>query len=82
MKPATWMRCSLISHVNKVLDKKVKILKIPSWINNLTLFLMRIFTSVKTYGPVEFMMTVMTMDVVGEQCGKEKFLEKEVRNDF
>ena len=72
MKPATWTICSLISHMNKVLNKKAKILKIPSWINNLTLFHMRIFTSVKMYGPVEFMMTIMTMDVVGEQYGKEK----------
>lgn len=32
---------------------------------------MRAFTSVKTYGPVEFLMTVLTMDVLGTPYGKE-----------
>jgi len=59
-----------------VLNKKVKISRVPIWIKNVTLFLMRMFTSSKTYGPVEFFMTVLTMDVVGTAYGKEEL------NDF
>ncbi|MCP5053913.1 MAG: SDR family oxidoreductase [bacterium] len=54
-----------------VLNKKVKISRVPIWIKNVMLFLMRMFTSSKTYGPVEFFMTVLTMDVVGTIYGKE-----------
>ena len=51
------------------------------WMIRIILPLMRTFTSSKTYGPVEFMMSIMTMDVVGELYGKEKlndFFEKNV----
>ena len=46
---------------------------------------MRTFTSSKTYGPIEFMMSVMTMDVVGGRYGKEKlsdFFEENVNNEI
>ncbi|MCP5108214.1 MAG: SDR family oxidoreductase [bacterium] len=59
-----------------VLNKKVKISRVPIWVKNVTLFLVRMFTSSKTYGPVEFFMTVLTMDVVGTAYGKEEL------NDF
>ncbi len=55
-----------------VLKREVKISHIPILIKNVTLFLMRLFTSVKTYGPMEFFMTVLTMDVVGTASGKEE----------
>jgi len=50
-----------------VLNKEIKISALPSWMIKIILPLMRTFTSSKVYGPVEFMMTVMTMDVVGEK---------------
>jgi uncharacterized protein YbjT (DUF2867 family) len=65
----------------KVLNKKAKISTLPMWMIRLILPLLRTFTSSKTYGPVEFMMSVMTMDVVGKPYGKERlkdFLEKNV----
>ena len=55
-----------------VQNKPIKISKLPMWMINIILPLMRTFTSSKTYGPVEFMMTVMTRDVVGESYGTEK----------
>jgi len=55
----------------KVLNKKSKISSLPVWMIKIILPLMRTFTSSKTYGPVEFMMSIMTMDVVGELYGKE-----------
>ncbi len=55
----------------KVLNKETKISTLPNWVIKIILPLMRIFTSSKTYGPLEFMMTIMTMDVVGEKYGKQ-----------
>ncbi|MBT8380260.1 MAG: SDR family oxidoreductase [Ignavibacteria bacterium] len=52
------------------LGKKVKIIKIPIWIRNLFLATLRIFTSVKTYGPLEFFMTVLAMDMIAPTYGK------------
>ncbi|MCP4146618.1 MAG: SDR family oxidoreductase [bacterium] len=55
-----------------VLKKEVKISHVPNFVMNVTLFLMRLFTSVKTYGPMEFLMTASTTDAVGTACGKEE----------
>ncbi len=55
----------------RVCNKPVKISKLPMWMIKIILLVMRTLTSSKTYGPVEFMMTVMTMDVVGETFGKQ-----------
>ena len=62
-----------------IYGKKLKIIKIPMWIRNLLLGIMRFFTSVKTYGPVEFFMTVLVMDLVAPYYGnhhlRDFFLE-------
>jgi len=55
-----------------VLNKKPKLSYLPLWMIKIILPLMRTFTSSKTFGPFEFMATVMTMDVVGDVYGKEK----------
>jgi uncharacterized protein YbjT (DUF2867 family) len=49
--------------------KKVKILFIPLWIKNISLKLVRWFSGQKTYGPIEFFLTVMTMDMLAPQFG-------------
>ncbi|WP_226805488.1 hypothetical protein [Agriterribacter humi] len=59
----------------KVLNRPVKIRYIPIWAKNPILFLLRTFTSVRMYGPIEFLMTVLTMDMVVLQSGSRK-LEK------
>ena len=62
------------------LAKSVKISKIPIWIRNCILTALRSFTSVKTYGPIEFFMTVLAVDMVAPCYGKHHlkryFLEK------
>jgi uncharacterized protein YbjT (DUF2867 family) len=55
-----------------VLQKPVKISYIPIWLKKLILFLLRIFTPVRVYGPVEFLMTVLTMDMVAPTYGAYK----------
>jgi len=52
------------------LKKGVKISRIPLWIRNFLLAIMRIFTSAKTYGPLEFFMTVLAVDMVAPTYGK------------
>jgi uncharacterized protein YbjT (DUF2867 family) len=50
--------------------KKGKIVHIPLWIRDASLKLIRWFTDQKTYGPIEFFMTVMTMDMVAFEFGE------------
>jgi uncharacterized protein YbjT (DUF2867 family) len=53
-----------------VLEKKLKITYIPLWVKKLVVNLARTFTSVKTYGPIEFFLTVLTMDMVAPTYGQ------------
>lgn len=59
----------------EALKKNPKITKIPLWIGNLIIKVARIFTSVKIYGPVEFFMTVLAMDMVAPTYGKHTLKE-------
>ncbi len=52
-----------------VSGKKKKITHIPGWVKNLVLFILRTFTSSKVYGPVEFFMTVLSMDMIAPKYG-------------
>jgi uncharacterized protein YbjT (DUF2867 family) len=52
------------------LGKPVKISRIPIWLRKVILATLRLFTSVKTYGPQEFFMTVLAMDMVAPTYGK------------
>jgi len=59
----------------EVANKPKKISYIPIWIKNTTLWLLRKFTSVKTYGPLEFFMTVLTRDMIAGKYGKRTLEE-------
>ncbi len=52
------------------LGKTVKISRIPIWLRDVILTTLRLLTSVKTYGPLEFFMTVLAMDMVAPIYGK------------
>lgn len=58
-----------------VLNKKEKISYVPIWIKDVLLFFMRLFTSSKTYGPMEFLMAALTLDGVGTAYGKKELKE-------
>jgi hypothetical protein len=54
-------------------------------ISNLILSFARTFTSVKTYGGLEFFMTVLSRDMIAPQFGTHKlqdFFEKELRMNY
>jgi uncharacterized protein YbjT (DUF2867 family) len=59
----------------QALGSKSKIIHIPLWFRNVILSLIRTFTSQKIYGPVEFFLTVMAMDMVGTPYGKHRLKE-------
>lgn len=52
-----------------------KITHIPNWIKKLILSMLRTFTSSKIYGPIEFFMTVLSMDFVAPEYGSHDLRE-------
>ena len=59
----------------EAIGKKKKITHIPIWIKNLMLFLVRVFSGQKNYGPIEFFMTVMTRDMIAPTYGKQRLVD-------
>ncbi len=57
------------------LGKKEKIVHIPLWIRDIALKLIRWFSGQKTYGPIEFFMTVMTIDMIAPQHGQHRLTD-------
>jgi len=55
----------------RAVNKKVKVSGFPVWMKNVTLWLARTFTSVKTYGPLEFFMTVLSNDMIAPKYGNK-----------
>lgn len=53
-----------------VVGKTPKITYIPNCVRGLTLTILRLFTCSKVYGPIEFFMTVMAMDMTAPEYGK------------
>lgn len=63
-------------------EKPVKISHFPDWTRRLTIWLLRTFTSSKTYGPIEFFLTAMAYDNIANQYGTnhlEDFFKLEVK---
>ncbi len=65
----------IVSMMESILGKPVKSRYYPIWLKNLIVRLMKWFTSMKTYGPVEFFMNVLTIDMVTLQFGKHRLQE-------
>jgi uncharacterized protein YbjT (DUF2867 family) len=66
----------------KACGKPVKIVHLPDWIRRIILWFLRTFTNQKTYGPIEFFMTTMVMDMEAPQYGEHKlrdFFDQEVK---
>ncbi|TLX78375.1 SDR family oxidoreductase [Labilibacter sediminis] len=56
----------------KAWEKPVKITHLPDWTRRLTIWLLRTFTSSKTYGPIEFFLTAMSFDNIANQYGTNR----------
>ena len=64
----------------KAFKKPTRIIYLPDWIRKLILWIVRTFTGLKTYGPIEFFMTTMVMDMKAPQFGNyrlEDFFNEE-----
>lgn len=70
--PETFTHRQIAELAFEVLHKKERISCIPLWLMRVIVRLMRLFTSSKTYGPAEFIMSAMSMDGVAPAYGKEK----------
>ena len=64
----------------KAFKKPTRIIYLPDWIRKLILWIVRTFTGIETYGPIEFFMTTMVMDMKAPQFGNyrlEDFFNEE-----
>lgn len=57
------------------LNKPIKIIHLPDWLRKLTIWSLRTFTSVKTYGPIEFFLTLMAENNIAPTYGEHHLKE-------
>ncbi len=66
----------------KAYSKPLKVVHLPDWIRRFMIWIMRTFTPVKIYGPVEFFLTLMGNNQVAPTYGEhhlEDFYKEEVK---
>lgn len=68
--PETLTQNEIAALAFDILGEKPKVAYIPHWVRVAILKLVRLFTGSKTYGPIEFFMTVMAMDMIAPRYGK------------
>lgn len=73
--PVTFTHREIARQAFAALGAKPKITCIPVFFAKILLWLVRKLTPVRIYGPVEFTLTVITRDMVGPPCGKEKLVD-------
>lgn len=67
----------------KAWGNPIEIRHLPDWLRRFTIGLLRTFTSSKTYGPIEFFLTVMAKDNIANTYGNkrlEDYFKLEVTN--
>jgi len=55
--------------------KAPRIVHLPDWIRKFTIWSLRTFTSTRTYGPIEFLLTLMAFDNKAEQFGTRHLVD-------
>jgi len=68
--PETLTHNEIATTAFEALGIQSKITHIPDWVRVAILKMVRIFTSSRVYGPVEFFLTVMAMDMIAPEYGK------------
>lgn len=61
--------------------KPINIIHLPHWLRRLIIWTLRTFTSSKTYGPIEFFLTLMAEDAIAPRYGSHRlstFFQKEM----
>ena len=67
--PEVFTHNQIIELAFSILNKQIKVSYMPEWIRKMILWFARTFTSSKTYGPMEFFFTVLSMDMVAPKYG-------------
>ncbi len=67
--PETLSQNEIAAIAFEIAGKKQKIMFIPDWIRRLILSFVKTFTGSRTYGPIEFFMTVMATEMVAPEFG-------------
>ena len=73
--PETLTHNEIAAAAFEVLRIEPKITHIPDWIRVAILKMVRFFSGSKVYGPIEFFMTVMAIDMVAPEFGKHTLKE-------
>ena len=73
--PDTLTQNEIASIAFDILGSKPKITHIPDWVRITVLKLVKLLTGSKFYGPVEFFMTVMAIDMLAPEYGKHTLKE-------
>lgn len=73
--PETLTQKEIATSAFDILGTPPKITYIPEWVRVLTLKLVRTFTGSKVYGPIEFFMTVMAINMIAPEYGKRTLRE-------
>ncbi|WP_298475601.1 SDR family oxidoreductase [uncultured Maribacter sp.] len=53
-------------------QKPIKIIHLPDWVRKFVIWTLRTFTTSKTYGPIEFFLTLMTEDNIAPRFGTRR----------
>lgn len=73
--PETLTQNEIAAIAFDVLGKEVQISYIPDWLRVATINVVRLLTGSKVYGPIEFFMTVMAMDMLAPEYGQHTLRE-------
>jgi len=73
--PETLTQNEIAAIAFDILGSKRKITYIPEWVRIAILKLVKLLTTSKFYGPVEFFMTVMAIDMIAPKYGKRTLKE-------
>lgn len=73
--PETLTHNEIAAVAFEALGVSPKITHIPNWVRVVILNLVRLFSTSKVYGPIEFFMTVMAMDMVASEYGSHTLRE-------
>ncbi len=69
--PKTYTQNQIAQIAFDALQINGKVRHIPLWVRDITVFLVRLFTSSKFYGPIEFFMMAMTIDGNTDEYGQD-----------
>ena len=73
--PETLTQNEIATTAFEILGTPPKITYIPEWVRVVTLKMVRVFTDSKVYGPIEFFMTVMAINMIAPAYGKHTLKE-------